>query len=119
MTKPAIPAEFPDWKALTFGQPIQASTFTAPAVQQDGWAFREPLKQVNGPTEDWKAGEHDLNVASLADLNSLKGGGMIGRAIIAGRPYHSSDELIKRRILSRDAYERIKSQINVRSSGKD
>ena len=72
---------------------------------------------MNRPTEDWKVGEHDLNVASLADLNSLKGGGMIGRAIIAGRPYRSSDELVTRRILSRDAYERIKSQVNVRSSG--
>jgi len=91
---------------------MTATDLLAPDIDvQADRAFRESLKQ----TEDWKAGEHDLNVASLADLNSLKGGGMIGRAIIAGRPYRTSDELVTRRILSRATYERIKAQVSART----
>jgi DNA uptake protein ComE-like DNA-binding protein len=119
VTKPAIPvAESPNSKAPTPGQPVQASTSTAPAPPQSGSALRKPSKQVNTPSEDRETGEHDLNLASLADLNRLDGGGMIGRAIIAGRPYRSSDELVTRRILSKATYARIKAQVNVRSSVK-
>jgi DNA uptake protein ComE-like DNA-binding protein len=118
VTKPAIPvAESPNSKTPP-GQPVQASTSTAPGAPQSGSALRKPLKQANASTEDRETGEHDLNLASLADLNRLDGGGMIGRAIIAGRPYRSSDELVTRRILSKATYARIKAQVNVRSSSK-
>ena len=56
----------------------------------------------------------DLNSGSLADLNSLKGGGMIGRAIVQKRPYTSIGELLSKRVLSRAVYERIKDQVTVR-----
>jgi len=56
----------------------------------------------------------DLNTASVADLNGLKGGGMIGRAIVQKRPYASVDQLLSKRVLSRSTYERIKDQVTVR-----
>ncbi|MCJ2081772.1 ComEA family DNA-binding protein [Methylobacterium sp. J-090] len=56
----------------------------------------------------------DLNSASVADLNGLKGGGMIGRAIVQKRPYTSVDQLLSKRVLSRGTYERIKDQVTVR-----
>ncbi|KQP10266.1 hypothetical protein ASF28_03675 [Methylobacterium sp. Leaf99] len=56
----------------------------------------------------------DLNSASVADLNGLKGGGMIGRAIVQKRPYASVDQLLSKRVLSRSTYERIKDQVTVR-----
>lgn len=56
----------------------------------------------------------DLNTASVQDLNRLRGGGLIGRAIQRGRPYTSVDELLSKRVLSRSIYERIRDQVTVR-----
>lgn len=56
----------------------------------------------------------DLNTASLAELNALKGGGAIGRAIIGHRPYTSIDQLLSKRVLNRATYQRIKDQVMVR-----
>jgi DNA uptake protein ComE-like DNA-binding protein len=56
----------------------------------------------------------DLNTASLAELNALRGAGAIGRAIIRGRPYRSIDELMSRRILSRARFEQVKGRVSVR-----
>lgn len=56
----------------------------------------------------------DLNTASVAELNGLKGGGMIGRSIVQKRPYASVDQLLSKRVLSRATYERIKDQVTVR-----
>ncbi len=52
----------------------------------------------------------DLNAASVADLNGL-GGGMIGRAIIAGRPYSSPEELVAKRVLNKATFARIRDQL--------
>ncbi|HJE25443.1 MAG TPA: helix-hairpin-helix domain-containing protein [Methylorubrum populi] len=56
----------------------------------------------------------DLNTASLAELNGLKGGGSIGRAIIQHRPYASVEQLLSKRVLNRATYQRIKDQVMVR-----
>jgi DNA uptake protein ComE-like DNA-binding protein len=56
----------------------------------------------------------DLNTASQTELDMLRGGGAIGRAIIRGRPYQSPGELVSRRILSRARFERIRDQVGVR-----
>jgi hypothetical protein len=55
----------------------------------------------------------DLNTASLAELNGLKGGGAIGRTIIQHRPYASVDQLLSKRVLNRATYQRIKDQVVV------
>lgn len=59
------------------------------------------------------AGAVDLNTASVAELNGL-GGGMIGKAIVARRPYTAPGELLSKRVLSRATYEKIKGQVTVR-----
>lgn len=56
----------------------------------------------------------DLNAGSLAELNALKGGGSIGRAIVQHRPYASVDQLLSKRVLSRTTYQRIKDQVTAR-----
>jgi DNA uptake protein ComE-like DNA-binding protein len=56
----------------------------------------------------------DLNSASLAQLNDLRGVGPIGRAIIRGRPYATSEDLVQKRVLRRSTYERMKDQVTVR-----
>lgn len=51
----------------------------------------------------------DINTASVEELNRL--GGRFGRAIIAGRPYTSIDELVSRRVLTRSTFAEIKDRI--------
>jgi hypothetical protein len=56
----------------------------------------------------------DLNTASLKQLNTLRGGGLIGRAIIGARPYATTEDLVRKRVLSRSAFARVKDQVTVR-----
>jgi DNA uptake protein ComE-like DNA-binding protein len=55
----------------------------------------------------------DLNRASFEQLNSLKGAGALGRAIIKHRPYRSVDDLMKKKVLRRTVFEKIKHQVKV------
>ena len=55
----------------------------------------------------------DLNTASVKELNAL-GAGMIGRRIIAFRPYASPEDLVSRRVLKKADYEIIKAAITAR-----
>ena len=56
----------------------------------------------------------DLNSASLEQLNALRGGGMIGRAIVRGRPYASAEDLLRKRVLNRSTFDRVRDQMIVR-----
>ncbi len=54
----------------------------------------------------------DINSASEAELQKLKGiGPAISKKIVQGRPYKGKDDLVKKKILSKSAYEGIKSKI--------
>ncbi|HZH51465.1 MAG TPA: helix-hairpin-helix domain-containing protein [Microvirga sp.] len=83
--------------------PASAPTRLAAATEPVAVAERSPTKQLV-----------DLNAASVQELNSLRGGGMIGKAIVRRRPYTSVEDLVKKRVLSRSAYNRIKDQVTVR-----
>ncbi len=56
----------------------------------------------------------DLNTASFEELNRLRNVGALGRAIIKGRPYASAEDLVKRKVVRRAVYEKIKDQVTVR-----
>lgn len=56
----------------------------------------------------------DLNTGSFEQLNALKGAGPLGRAIIRGRPYASVEDLVKRKVVRRSVYEKIKDQVTVK-----
>jgi competence protein ComEA len=54
----------------------------------------------------------DINTASQADLQALKGiGDVRAKAIIAGRPYKGKDELAQKKIIPQAVYDDIKGQI--------
>lgn len=59
------------------------------------------------------SGRLNLNTASATQLNTI-GGGMIGRAIVGGRPYASPDDLLAKRVLNRATYARIKHAVEAR-----
>ncbi|SFM14427.1 ComEA family DNA-binding protein [Methylobacterium pseudosasicola] len=90
--------------------PSDALAFPSEPVQQ-GQAEIDQAEDNAGPRA---IALLDLNTASVADLNKLRGGGAIGRAITAKRPYTSVDQLLSKRVLSRAVYEKIKDQVTVR-----
>ncbi|MDO9446202.1 MAG: SLBB domain-containing protein, partial [Dehalococcoidia bacterium] len=54
----------------------------------------------------------DLNEASASDLEVLPGIGFArARAIVAGRPYASSDVLVEREVIPADVYEAIRDLV--------
>lgn len=64
----------------------------------------------------------DINSASKDDLMKLKGvGDATADKIIAGRPYHAKNDLVRKKILSRPVYNQIKDHIVAHRSepGKD
>jgi hypothetical protein len=135
--EPAVP----DGHELLFGPPMNASIepdFTgsngpsagapeppapeAQAAPQEAAAAPASLASAGSGEEAPLAAEEpppaegliDLNTGSLEELNSLDGGGRIGRAIIRGRPYASVEELVTKKILRRSVYETIQDQVTVR-----
>jgi DNA uptake protein ComE-like DNA-binding protein len=72
-------------------------------------AVQEPLESADLPKSSDLV---DLNSASLQQLNNL-GAGRIGRAIIRGRPYLSKEDLVRKRVLNRTDFGRIKDQVTV------
>ena len=57
----------------------------------------------------------NLNTATAAELDALpKIGKARTKAIIAGRPYASVDDLIAKKVLPKDAFEAIKAKVSVK-----
>ncbi|WP_284246027.1 ComEA family DNA-binding protein, partial [Methylobacterium haplocladii] len=92
--------------------PVEPPTPTPPAAAPPD--PREEDVPAAGAADPRAVDLVDLNTGSLSELNALKGGGAIGRAIIQRRPYASTDQLLSKRVLSRAIYQRIKDQITVR-----
>jgi DNA uptake protein ComE-like DNA-binding protein len=128
------PLETAQTPAYTGNTPVspEPETFTPPAAQTSAEvpspvAVPAPAtptpSEVTGavaaaanPEESQEASDGlvDLNSASFEVLNSLPGGGPIGRAIIKGRPYASTEELVTKKVLRRSVYEKIKDQVTAR-----
>ena len=94
---------------LPVAPPVDAKPAPIPSPQIASVA---PVSGANEPAPGTgAAGRVDLNTATVEELNALPGAGLIGRAIVRGRPYASPEELLTKRVLNRATYERIKDQI--------
>ncbi len=88
---------------------------TEPATVEQGAAHAPSASPVPPMTIEPLAPEApdpklvDINTASVDELNRL--GGRFGRAIIAGRPYATTDDLVSKRVLTRSTFSQIKDQI--------
>ncbi|HEX4766924.1 MAG TPA: helix-hairpin-helix domain-containing protein [Lichenihabitans sp.] len=100
--------------------PVAASPASAtPAPAPDEVASAEPAPQPDPATDPAAAAAPtpvasqaiNINNASVEALNHLRGGGHIGQAIAKHRPYRSVDDLMRKRVLRRDVFERIRGQI--------
>jgi competence protein ComEA len=93
--------------SLTFAaeKRVNSATLKAPPSEQ----------KVSGSVRDLKAstGELiDINSASEKQLNAINGvGSEYSERIIAGRPYYSQEQLVTRKVIPSDLYEKIKEQI--------
>jgi len=125
----ALPAVSPPSSALAPDAPAPVSEQSSTAQPQDAAAIGEPspppaldMSVTGAVTKQAALPEPaapatvlvDLNTASLEQLNSLKGAGALGRAIVKGRPYKSVDDLVRKKVLRRQVYEKIKDQVTVR-----
>lgn len=75
-------------------------------------------EQIRVPAQgEFAATLLDLNEASASDLEALPGiGSARARAIIAARPYASSDELVERDVLPAEVYEVIRDRVTTAGS---
>jgi DNA uptake protein ComE-like DNA-binding protein len=55
----------------------------------------------------------DLNRATSEELDKLPGDARIGKAIVRGRPYGAPDDLVRKRVLTKQAFARIQDQVAV------
>lgn len=59
----------------------------------------------------------DINSASVKQLKALRGIGIeYSERIIAGRPYHTQEQLVTRKVIPREIYETIKDEIIAKQS---
>jgi DNA uptake protein ComE-like DNA-binding protein len=72
---------------------------------------------ADGVKEGWNRNQPlDVNKASKEQLSSLPGMSTEGaERIIDGRPYGSASELVSRRIVSQQEYDKIKDQITAKN----
>jgi DNA uptake protein ComE-like DNA-binding protein len=90
------------------GQPLPKSVAAEQAhVTIDDGAAGSASPQADGTSLV------NLNTASTDELNRL-GAGMIGRHLIANRPYSSPHELVTRKVLTKQDFDRIKPNITAR-----
>jgi DNA uptake protein ComE-like DNA-binding protein len=91
-------------------RPLQKQTADATAAaKRSAGAIARGV--VEGLT---RKGPLDVNKASAKDLAQLPGVTPAqAQAIVAGRPYDNTSQLVKRRILTKAQYEKIRAQIGV------
>ena len=81
-------------------------------------AANEARAAAQGVRDGWNESHHgplDLNSATERQLDDLPGiDRRTARNIIAGRPYHAKHDLVEKRIVSSDEYDRIRDDITAR-----
>ena len=81
-------------------------------------AGRDIKAAVEGAKEGWQRGDQkkiDLNSATEGDLTSLPGVGKHeAKKIISGRPYHDAHDLVKKKVMSEAAYEKLKDAVTAK-----
>lgn len=93
----------------------KAAAQAKPVVEEAGRAVKAAAE---GAKEGWEHGANkrlDINEAGEDDLTGLPGVDQReARRIIAHRPYHDTHELVTKRIMNQQLYDRIKDDISAK-----
>lgn len=84
----------------------------APKADKAAPAAKADTKAAPAAKADTKTDLLDINSASAADLEALKGIGKVhAAAIVKGRPYKGKDDLVSKKIITDKVYADIKDKI--------
>ncbi len=96
---------------LTFAGALLAQT----SVKQPGKSFpsapHSAIPGAGGGSAARTDDRIDINAATLEQLKSVPGLGDVAQKIIAGRPYRTKLDLVKRGIITRELYDKVKQRI--------
>ncbi len=109
--KPADQASAGSQPDPALDQPADQGSSAAPAKMAD---LSPTAASPTSSATDTKAAPKlsiNINNASIEALNHLPGAGRIGQAIASHRPYHSVEDLLKKRVVRRNVYDQIKGQL--------
>ncbi|MBB3900865.1 helix-hairpin-helix domain-containing protein [Methylobacterium brachythecii] len=121
-TEPGVRSVYPGGRPTAAARPASPESVPSPTARQTPAAIAPaPVEPAPAPEQpaaqspaEQAAGDGiDLNSAPIEALNAL-GAGMIGKTIVANRPYASPEDLVTRRVLKRQDYETIKPRVVAR-----
>ena len=93
--------------------------------KRPGWAADKPAdkkpaaekstKAADKKDDAKKAGLVDINSATKEELQAVSGiGNAYSEKIISGRPYKTKNDLVKKKIIPKATYDKIKDQITAK-----
>ena len=104
--------------SMAFAQGSPAATPATPAAPAKTAAPAKSEKKMS--TKAAAAPMIDINSASKEDLMKLAGiGDATADKIIAGRPYTSKSELVKKDVLTQDQMKKIESHVMTKAPAKE
>jgi len=112
-----MPRVFVQWcltimLALVFGI---GTTIWAADKPADKKPAAESSKAADKKNEAKKAGLVDINSATKEELQAVSGiGNAYSEKIISGRPYKTKNDLVKKKIIPKATYDKIKDQITAK-----
>ncbi len=93
---------------------LAAGTLVPVSPLLAGQAAAPPTGGHSMPMQGQHMGTLDLNSASLEELRMVPGvNEAAAKKIVENRPYARADELVTKKVLSKDAYDSIKEHIAV------
>ncbi len=105
------------WKVWALTATILAFACTVPPVSSAATTAKSSASETTKTNAPEKTTPLDLNSASEDQLKELPGiGDAFAKKIVENRPYKSKDELVRKNIIPKSTYEKIKGDVVARQA---